>query len=295
MIGAAALAGELPLADRVLMVSGRAGFEIVQKAAVAGIAVVASVSAPSSLAADAAERLGLTLVGLPARRRLQRLHRPRPDRRLMARTRPRRRDLWVSLRPNGVGLTKPNHYLDMLKVVWENRRALPYASRILRKGVCDGCALGVAGLHDWTIDGVHLCTTRLNLLRVNTMGAMDHAPARRRRRRCAAARARELRDLGRLAHPMVRRAGEPGFSRVSWDEALDLVAGRIRAAGGDAVRPLHDRARDHERGLLHGRQGDALPRLQQHRQRRARLPRAVDRGAADDGRRRRHHDLATRT
>ncbi len=63
VIGHAALAGGLPLADRVLMVSGRAGFEIVQKAAVAGIAVVASVSAPSSLAADAAERFGMTLVG----------------------------------------------------------------------------------------------------------------------------------------------------------------------------------------------------------------------------------------
>ncbi len=63
VVGGAALAGELPLADRVLMVSGRAGFEIVQKAAVAGIAVVASVSAPSSMAADAAERFGMTLVG----------------------------------------------------------------------------------------------------------------------------------------------------------------------------------------------------------------------------------------
>jgi FdhD protein len=63
VIGVAALDGALPLADRTLMVSGRAGFEIVQKAAVAGIGLVASVSAPSSLAADAAERLGLTLVG----------------------------------------------------------------------------------------------------------------------------------------------------------------------------------------------------------------------------------------
>jgi FdhD protein len=63
VIGAAAMSGELPLADRILMVSGRAGFEIVQKAAVAGIPIMAAVSAPSSLAADAAERLGLTLVG----------------------------------------------------------------------------------------------------------------------------------------------------------------------------------------------------------------------------------------
>jgi FdhD protein len=63
VIGAAALAGDLPLHGRVLVVSGRAGFEIVQKAAVAGIPVLAAVSAPSSLAADAAERLGMTLVG----------------------------------------------------------------------------------------------------------------------------------------------------------------------------------------------------------------------------------------
>jgi FdhD protein len=62
VVGAAALAGELPLSDRVLLVSGRAGFEIVQKAAVAGVPVLAAVSAPSSLAAEAAERLGMTLV-----------------------------------------------------------------------------------------------------------------------------------------------------------------------------------------------------------------------------------------
>ncbi|MGE0027787.1 MAG: formate dehydrogenase accessory sulfurtransferase FdhD [Thermoleophilia bacterium] len=63
VIGAAALAGDLPLHDRVLVVSGRAGFEIVQKAAVAGVPVLAAVSAPSSMAADAAERVGMTLVG----------------------------------------------------------------------------------------------------------------------------------------------------------------------------------------------------------------------------------------
>jgi FdhD protein len=63
LIGSAALAGDLPLHDRILAVSGRVSFEIVQKAAVAGIPVVAAGKAPTDLAASAAERLGLTLVG----------------------------------------------------------------------------------------------------------------------------------------------------------------------------------------------------------------------------------------
>jgi FdhD protein len=63
VIGEQLLAGRVPLADHVLQVSGRASFEIVQKAAVAGIPVVSAVSAPSSLAVDAGQRLGVTVVG----------------------------------------------------------------------------------------------------------------------------------------------------------------------------------------------------------------------------------------
>jgi FdhD protein len=63
VVGAELLAGRLPLHDRVLLVSGRVSFEIVQKAAVAGIPVLCAVSAPSDLAVEAAERLGQTLVG----------------------------------------------------------------------------------------------------------------------------------------------------------------------------------------------------------------------------------------
>ncbi len=63
LVGRMFLADRLPLTDACLVVSGRAGFEIVQKAAAAGIAVVASISAPSSLAVEVAESTGITLVG----------------------------------------------------------------------------------------------------------------------------------------------------------------------------------------------------------------------------------------
>jgi FdhD protein len=63
VIGEQMLLGRLPLADRVLLVSGRLSFEIVQKAAVAQIPIVGAVSAPSSLAVEAAERFGMTVVG----------------------------------------------------------------------------------------------------------------------------------------------------------------------------------------------------------------------------------------
>ena len=63
LIGSQVLAGAMPLNDRILMVSGRVSFEIVQKAAVAGIPIVCAVSAPSDLAIETAERLGQTLIG----------------------------------------------------------------------------------------------------------------------------------------------------------------------------------------------------------------------------------------
>ena len=63
VIGEQLLTGAIPLEHHVLQVSGRASFEIVQKAAVAGIPVVSAVSAPSSLAVEAGERLGVTVVG----------------------------------------------------------------------------------------------------------------------------------------------------------------------------------------------------------------------------------------
>ena len=63
LIGSRVKARELPLWDRILLVSGRVSFEIVQKAAVAGVPIICAVSAPSDLAVRLADRLGVTLVG----------------------------------------------------------------------------------------------------------------------------------------------------------------------------------------------------------------------------------------
>lgn len=69
LVGWALLEGRVPLGDFVMLVSGRGGFEIVQKALAAGVPVLASVSAPSSLAVKLGRELGLTLIGFLRRER----------------------------------------------------------------------------------------------------------------------------------------------------------------------------------------------------------------------------------
>ena len=126
-----------------------------------------------------------------------------------------------------IGQTKPRHYREILSVLWENRKELPYAWDVLNHGVCDGCSLGPYGLRDNVLDGVHLCMTRLKLLKLNTMSALDMSvmsDVHRLRRM----KPEQLRSLGRLPYPMTRRKGERGFSRISWDEALDIVCKSIR-------------------------------------------------------------------
>ena len=134
---------------------------------------------------------------------------------------------WVGPIPYGIGEVKPNHFAEMAKVAVENRTHPLYAWRILRDGTCDGCALGTVGLRDFTMDGVHLCTVRLNLLKLNTMDAMD-AELLSDVRNVSGLTSAEMRDLGRLGYPMVWRAGTPGYTRITWDEALSLAAAALR-------------------------------------------------------------------
>ena len=137
---------------------------------------------------------------------------------------------WAGRAPFGLGQQRPNNYAELGRAFSENRDQLGYAWRILNHGVCDGCALGTTGMRDWTLPEIHLCNVRLRLLRLNTMPALDPgvlSDVAGLRGKSGA----ELRQLGRLPHPMLRRAGEPGFSRLSWDDALDMIADRIRTAG----------------------------------------------------------------
>jgi molybdopterin-dependent oxidoreductase alpha subunit len=135
----------------------------------------------------------------------------------------------VSWMPFGLGHAKPHHFLEIFRTFWENRDNLPYAWRILRHGVCDGCSLGPRGLRDDAMDGIHLCLVRLKLLRLNTMPALDPA-ALSDVVRLRKLDGRALRELGRLPYPMLRRRGEPGFRRITWDEAFALMGQRLRAA-----------------------------------------------------------------
>ncbi|MCC5877838.1 MAG: FdhF/YdeP family oxidoreductase [Candidatus Sumerlaeia bacterium] len=139
---------------------------------------------------------------------------------------------WASYAPFGIGHQRPNNYWELIRAGIENRDEMAFAWRILNNGVCDGCALGTSGMTDWTLDGTHLCNIRLRLLRLNTMPAIDDAllsdvaPLKRMS-------STTLREKGRLAYPMLRRAGEKGFTRLSWDAALDLIAERVRASDPD--------------------------------------------------------------
>lgn len=129
---------------------------------------------------------------------------------------------------------KPRHFIEMFKVLWENRGRWGYAWRILNHGVCDGCSLGTTGLKDDVLPGIHLCITRLKLLRLNTMGPISDrvlegqlAPGSYSNE--------ELHHLGRVPYPLLKRAGQQRFERISWDQATSLVADTLRQSHPDRV------------------------------------------------------------
>ena len=129
---------------------------------------------------------------------------------------------------------RPRPFVEMAQVLWENRDQLGYAWRILNHGVCDGCSLGPRGLRDDVIDGVHLCMTRLKLLRLNTIGPVPDESLRS----LGALRAmsnEELHRLGRLPWPMIHRAGSDAIHRLSWDEALSIIGAELKDVPGERL------------------------------------------------------------
>lgn len=118
-------------------------------------------------------------------------------------------------------------FIEIGRALWQNKGNLPYAWRILNRGVCDGCALGTSGLKDWTLSGIHLCWIRLNLLKLNTMDSLD-STSLGDLTQLKKLDERSLRNLGRIPFPLQRQRGEPGFKRISWDDAFAIMVERIR-------------------------------------------------------------------
>lgn len=129
--------------------------------------------------------------------------------------------------PFGLGSDKPHHYRDMLRAAWTNRDNLSYSWRILNHGVCDGCSLGPYGLRDNVISGTHLCMTRLNLMRLNTMPAAPDSIFQDVTRLRQLTN-EQLHGLGRIPYPMALRRGDKAFTRLTWEQALDLIAAETR-------------------------------------------------------------------
>ena len=136
--------------------------------------------------------------------------------------------------PFGLGQDKPHELLDLARAAWAVRDEASYAWRVLRHAACDGCALGSRGLRDDAHDGLHLCAKRVaGLARLTrpALAPVDLIDIERLRRMDDDG----LAALGRIPYPFVYRPGARGFSRVSWDEALGLIALRLRDMPGERM------------------------------------------------------------
>jgi len=114
--------------------------------------------------------------------------------------------------------------------LWRSRGDLRYGFDVLRHGVCDGCSLGSHGLRDEVQGGIHLCRHRLDDLQRWTRSSLrlERLPDLAGLRRLGED---ELRSLGRVSVPLLRRAGEDRFTGLLWDDAEKLLANQL-----DAVR-----------------------------------------------------------
>ncbi len=141
---------------------------------------------------------------------------------------------WASLSPLGLGHRKPHHLWEFVKAVWNNKHNLSYAYRILKHGSCDACCLGSEGMKDPSLGGTHSCRNRINQLKLNTQKELDP------RKLTDAYNLSfldpvELQNLGRLTDPMVREKGQPGFQKITWEEALQRISNRIKGSTPERV------------------------------------------------------------
>src|SRR5699024_8924751 len=81
---------------------------------------------------------------------------------------------------------------------------------------------------DQTLKGPHMCTTRFNVLRLNTAPPIKPEILHQDIGELRKLSSRELRELGRIPYPMMRRKGDRKFIRISWDEAMDKIAEKMK-------------------------------------------------------------------
>jgi anaerobic selenocysteine-containing dehydrogenase len=130
--------------------------------------------------------------------------------------------------PFGIAIPrKPRYYLSWWKSLWENRKNLPFARKVLKHGLCDGCSLGPAGDRDDVAEGSHLCSLRLKELKYHTADGIPSEELGDVRPLQDAAE-EELLKLGRIPTALTRVRDENGMKAISWDEALDDIAERFK-------------------------------------------------------------------
>ncbi|MGB0638862.1 MAG: molybdopterin-dependent oxidoreductase [Myxococcota bacterium] len=140
----------------------------------------------------------------------------------------------ASLNPFGRRLTNSRPLLSWFSMIWEHRHDLGYLWRILTHGVCDGCSMGPIGLRDTTGTGLHMCPGRVANLKQHARpailkGDVDNIAFLR------SLTEGELQMLGRISQPLIYRTGSRGFSRVSWDAALDVISQSLQGTSPERM------------------------------------------------------------